>query len=223
MDKVKVIDLFCGAGGLSYGLSMAGYEIIAAIDNCKSSLETYRKNHDVEYVLNRNLNRNDLTPTELKRIIGNTTIDFVVGGPPCQGFSKASMNPKARPNYGKGSYGRRDSRRSLYRQFFDYISYFKPRVFLMENVPSFKTKTNGYYRKQIEILARKLDYSIEFVRLNAAKYGVPQKRHRLFVIGVQDGGPIPQIEPSHDKNADEYNSYYSVGDAILLKMGKEGQ
>jgi DNA (cytosine-5)-methyltransferase 1 len=223
MTDPTTINLFCGAGGMSTGFKQAGFDIIAAIDNDGHAVRTFETNHpDVQHVLRRSLERNDLNPRELEETIGLSTIDLLIGGPPCQGFSLASMNPNAKATFGPNKH-KRDSRNSLYRRFFDYIEHFKPSVFVMENVPTLRRKTNGYYETQIEKLAKKLEYGVSFWKLNAADYGVPQTRTRLFVIGFTDNMEMQIPAPTNSSEGKNLPKHITVREAILdlppLKAG----
>ncbi len=210
--KMNVIDLFCGAGGMSTGFIEAGFNIIAAVDFDTNSVETINRNHDVKYTAVRNLEW--FKPRTLAGQLNQEIVNVIVGGPPCQGFSTASMNPGAKPNYGPNS--KYDERNSLYRRFFDFVDYFKPRFFVMENVPGIRSRGNGkFYRKAIA-RGKELGYKIHEWKLVAAQFGVPQFRRRIFLVGVKDDKEILKPEPTHHPiNSSNDEKYVSVGEAIL--------
>ncbi len=167
---MKIIDLFSGAGGLSKGFEMAGYQVILGIDNYEYALETFYKNHR-----NSSSLKLDLHKPPPKKLINELKdeIDGVIGGPPCQGFSDA-----------KGSRNTKDPRNNLVPQFINWINNIHPTFFVMENVTGIKTIEKGqFFKKTIEKL-RRLGYVVQYKVLHAASYGVPQKRERMFVIGI---------------------------------------
>jgi len=212
VDEMNVIDLFCGAGGMSTGFIEAGFNVIAAVDFDLNSIETIKRNHDVNFTAVRNLEW--FKPRTLAGQLNQEVVDIVVGGPPCQGFSTASMNPEARPNYGpKPKY---DGRNSLYLRFFDFVDYFKPLFFVMENVPGIRSRGNGkFYRKAIS-RGEELGYKIHEWKLIAAQFGVPQFRKRIFLVGVKDDSELLKPEPTHHPyNSSNDEKYISVGEAIL--------
>jgi DNA (cytosine-5)-methyltransferase 1 len=183
-DKINVIDLFCGCGGMSKGLSDAGLHIIAGIDIWDKAILSYKKNFD-HHAICEDLTK--LPPEKWNELYNtkNETIDFIVGGPPCQGFSIA------------GKRDIKDPRNSLFMEFVKYIDYFHPRAFIMENVIgilSMKTLTN---EKVIDIILDELsrNYNCIVCKLYASDFEVPQNRRRTIIIGLRkDLEKIP-IEP----------------------------
>ncbi len=209
-DKLTAIDLFCGAGGMSTGFIEAGFDIIGAIDFDYDSIETLKQNHNVGFTAVKNLER--YKPTSLENQLEQKSVDIVIGGPPCQGFSTASMN--AKPNYGPNS--KYDERNSLYLRFFDFVQFFKPQFFVMENVPGIRSRGNGkFYNKAID-RGKTLGYNIHEWKLLAAQFGVPQFRKRIFLVGVRDDSELSKPEPTHHPIESANNEkYISVGEAIL--------
>lgn len=172
----NVVDLFCGAGGLSKGFEWAGYNVIAANDNYKQACETYRNNHPSTTLI-----EGDITKSEVKKslfdAIKGKDIDIIVGGPPCQGFSHA---------------GKRlvdDPRNFLFKEFVEIVKKVKPKVVVLENVEGILTMNNGKSFESIKESFRELGYTLEGRKLHAVKYGVPQKRKRVVMIGILDGDP----------------------------------
>jgi len=170
---MNLIDLFAGCGGLSLGFEMAGFKIPLAIEKDEWASETYKYNHPTTKVLTEDITEiNDLE----KLLEDNIIIDGIIGGPPCQGFSLSGNRDSS------------DPRNSLFMQFVRFVRNFKPKFFVMENVTgilSMKTK-NGELVKDI-ILSEFIDsnYNVEIFKLNAAEYGVPQSRNRVFFIGIR--------------------------------------
>jgi DNA (cytosine-5)-methyltransferase 1 len=182
--KLKFIDVFSGCGGLSYGVEMAGLECLAAVDFNAIAIETFNLNHQSSVGLQRDLTK--FEPNELAEIIGVTEVDLVVGGPPCQGFSTARTQ-------GGGNFGKEimdDPRRDLYKRFLKYVEFFKPKVFVMENVLGIKSMGSGFYFTKIQEASRSLGYSVAPVQINCWEFGVPQKRIRQLFIGTRVGLPL---------------------------------
>jgi DNA (cytosine-5)-methyltransferase 1 len=165
----RTVDLFAGCGGMSLGFQKAGYSIIAAYDNWKPAVETYRKN------FNHPIYERDLAEEEVIEEIGNLEPEVIIGGPPCQDFSSA---------------GHRDEtlgRTALSKTYTDIVAAARPRYFVMENVPRIRA-SNTY--KYIYERMKKVGYGLTEKVLDASYCGVPQKRKRMFLIGhlgAEDG------------------------------------
>lgn len=182
--NLQFIDVFSGCGGLSYGLEMAGLECLAAVDFNATAIETFNLNHKHQVGLKRDLTQ--FEPEELAEIMGAQEIDLVVGGPPCQGFSKARTQ-------GGGNFGKEfveDPRRDLYKRFLKHVEFFKPKIFVMENVLGINSMGSGIYLTKIQEASRELGYSVAPVQLNCWEFGVPQKRIRQLFIGTRVGLPL---------------------------------
>lgn len=172
----KLLDLFCGAGGLSLGFEWAGYDIVAANDNFKQACQTYRANHK-----NTILVEGDITDKNTQKKLLETSqgkkIDIIVGGPPCQGFSHA----------GKRTID--DPRNFLYKEFLNIVKKIKPKVFVMENVEGILTINDGKTYEEIKNNFKKLGYFVSGQKMHAVMFGVPQKRKRVVIIGTLQGNP----------------------------------
>lgn len=166
----KCIDLFAGAGGLSLGLEMAGWATELAVEFDKTACATYRRNFEGVQVIDR-----DVRGVDWSHLRGS--IDLVAGGPPCQPFSVAG-NQKANT----------DSRDML-PEFVRAVIEIEPELFLMENVAGLASKRHLPYLKRNIALLEKLGYNVNFKVLNAAHFGVPQERLRVFVIGSKRAIP----------------------------------
>jgi DNA (cytosine-5)-methyltransferase 1 len=155
-----VVDLFCGAGGLSLGFVQAGYEVVLAVDNNNVALKTYAANLGTHSI---NL--------DLSAEIDWPSPTVVVGGPPCQGFSSAGLR-KAK-----------DYRNSLVSCFAQHVIKLRPTAFVFENVEGFLTAEQGV--GVIELLTPLIaaGYRIHLRKINAANYGIPQHRKRVIAIG----------------------------------------
>jgi Alw26I/Eco31I/Esp3I family type II restriction m6 adenine DNA methyltransferase len=170
MEKIRVIDLFFGAGGLSHGFREAGCQILLGLDNFKHALTTYQNNTPEAYVI-----YGDIREAAIKEALYNKvkTIDIgiVIGGPPCQGYSHAGWRIID------------DPRNLLFKEFVQIIKEKNPLVFLMENVEGMLTINSGKtYVSMIECF-KEIGYDVIGKTLNAAEYGIPQRRKRVFIIG----------------------------------------
>lgn len=171
--KSTFIDLFCGAGGMSYGFEMAGFKSVLAIDNWQDALDTYNHNNPGSKTLCADLSAIDIEKTA--KDFGIKHVDLIIGGPPCQGFSVA---------------GKRivdDIRNKLYKSFVAFVKYFSPKVFVMENVPNILTIGDGIVRESILADFRSLGYNVEYKVLTASDFGVPQNRRRAIFVGTKQG------------------------------------
>jgi DNA (cytosine-5)-methyltransferase 1 len=182
------IDLFAGAGGLSIGLEKAGLKSIAATDWDHWSCETLRANHPGMPVFEGDIV--DINLDEFAETIGTKQVDLIVGGPPCQGFSQL------------GKQDANDPRNQLWREYMRFVAYFKPRMFLMENVPQLLTSQEF---EQILEAAENLGYTVRYKVLHAVDYGVPQKRKRAIILGSKIGIPT-HPEPTHI-SPEQYNLF----------------
>ncbi len=173
MNKsLTCLDLFCGCGGLSLGFHRAGFNVLAGIDAWKDALVTHEKNLPDSKAVFADLFK--FTPEELKRDHGIKSVDVIVGGPPCQGFSIA---------------GKRivdDKRNKLYKSFVEFVRFYKPRAFVMENVPNLLSLADGIVRDAIIKDFTDIGYHVSYKILTASDYGTPQNRRRVFFIGFRD-------------------------------------
>lgn len=170
--RPRVLDLFSGCGGLSYGLTKAGFDIVAGVDNCADALVTFERNHPgAKSAL---VDLGNFSPDDIEKIAGSD-IDVVVGGPPCQGFS---ISGKRNPD---------DPRNKLYIGFIEVVAYYKPKAFILENVPNLISMAGGNVKDEIIKEFTALGYNVQYKVLLASDYGVPQNRKRVFFVGVRDG------------------------------------
>ena len=173
MKQYTVLDLFCGCGGLSLGFEQAGFDVLAGIDVWKDALVTYQANHTNSKAIQADLMT--LRPEEVSKTIGASSVDVIIGGPPCQGFSIA---------------GKRiidDERNKLYKSFVRMVEYFKPKAFVMENVPNILSMGDGIIRDSIINDFEKLGCNVSTKVLLASNYGVPQNRRRAVFVGLRNG------------------------------------
>jgi len=166
-NKLNFIEVCAGCGGLSLGLIKAGFNPILLNDNNKDCCKTLKFNHPDVNVICSSMDKIDFTEYINK-------IDLFVGGVPCQSFSHAGLRK-----------GLEDPRGLLMMKFIDILNLIKPKVFMIENVKGFLTHNKG---KTIELIIKTLNennlYNINYKCLDASKYDVPQKRERVFIVGV---------------------------------------
>lgn len=179
----NIIDLFCGAGGSSTGFKLAGFNLVGALDYNKKAVETHKLNYPECKTVVADITQ--LNPKEFSDLIGNEKVDVLIGSPPCQTFSSLSQGKIK--SLGKDI--KKDIRNYYYKNYLDYISFFKPKIFLMENVPGFQTRFEGtIFRDFLEYLHKNHpQYNVKYKVLDASNYGVPQSRKRLFVCGYLEG------------------------------------
>lgn len=189
-NNLNVIDLFCGAGGMSEGFQQAGFNVVLGIDHIPTFVETFKKNHKNAEGISGDIR--ELSVEKLKKIVGDKKIDVIVGGPPCQGFSMA------------GRRDQKDPRNSLFMEFVRIVNGFKPKYFVMENVKgmlSMKTAKGENVINLIEEEFKKIGYKVKYEVLIAADYGVPQKRQRLIIIGTNTKKGITYPKQTHSELA----------------------
>lgn len=167
------IDLFCGAGGMSKGFEMAGFQPVLAVDNWQDALDTYRYNNPDVRTLCADLS--SINVEDVAQTYNLHEVDLIIGGPPCQGFSVA---------------GKRivdDVRNKLYKSFVSFVKYYSPRAFVMENVPNILSIGQGAVKESIVKDFTSLGYTVDYKVLLASDYGVPQNRRRAIFVGVKKG------------------------------------
>jgi DNA (cytosine-5)-methyltransferase 1 len=191
---MKVFDLFCGTGGFSKGLensSAGNFDVRFGIDLLDTSVKTFKLNHANAIGLSgdiRSIRRHEVADlTKIKK--GN--LDVLIGGPPCQGFS--SIRPFR-------SSSEDDPRNSLFEEYASFVNFFRPKVFVLENVSGLATYKKGLTLEMMQECFALIGYETDWRILNAAHYGVPQKRERFIMIGVENGGRISFPKPTHIYN-----------------------
>lgn len=181
MNKLRCVDLFAGAGGFSLAAKNAGITVVAAIEKNAYACVTYRKNLIKDKLKTVLYEKDilDLTPQEVLTTHFSDTdpCDLVLGGPPCQGFSTHRINDA----------GIDDPRNKLVLRYFEYVATLRPKVFLMENVPGILWPRHKTFLQAFYAEGKKAGYTIEAaVTLDARDYGVPQRRKRVFILGVRE-------------------------------------
>lgn len=180
-QQITAVDLFSGAGGFSLAAYNAGINVLAAIEHNDHACATYRNNLIERMGLGTHLYNNDinaLIPGQLLNEIPALAngCDLVVGGPPCQGFSAHRFKDK----------GVDDPRNELLIRYFEFVETLQPTVFLVENVPGLLWERHEDYLARFKAAAANAGYRLfDPVVLNASDYGVPQRRRRVFILGVK--------------------------------------
>lgn len=207
LDSFNFVDLFAGCGGMSEGFIMNGFKLLAANEVDKNIMLTNKFNHS-RYTDEKKIILGDVTTEEVKAQIIDAckghSVDVVIGGPPCQGFSYAGWRD---PN---------DKRNQLFREFVALVKENRPKFFVMENVPGILTMRKGDAIKEIINAFEVIGYKVNNpIRLNAAQFGVPQKRKRVVIIGSLDSNiSIEQPQPLFEEKSDSLPGFVTVRDAI---------
>jgi DNA (cytosine-5)-methyltransferase 1 len=197
---MNVVSLFCGAGGLDLGFIQAGHKVIWASDIDEHAVETYKHN------ISNHVHLADIREIDASLI---PDCDIVVGGFPCQGFSVANMGRSAN-----------DSRNQLYLELLRVIREKAPAFFLAENVKGLLSLEKGQVFQAILGDFSALGYVVKHRVLNAADYGVPQKRERLIIVGVRNdiefdfNFPAPTHAPREKATLLGLQPWVSIGDAL---------
>jgi len=188
---MKVFDLFCGTGGFSKGLensNVGDFDVRFGIDLLDTSVQTFKLNHNSAVALSKDIRAVRRHEVEVLTGIKKGELDVLVGGPPCQGFS--SIRPFRSSNDD-------DPRNSLFEEYASFVNYFRPKVFVLENVVGLATHKKGITLEIMQECFKNIGYETDWKLLNAAHFGVPQKRQRFVMIGVEKGGNIQFPKPTH--------------------------
>ena len=214
-SHLQLLDLFAGSGGLSLGFDQAGFKTSFMIDSCPQSVETLKKNFQKNNPLVFNEDLEKFTPLDFKRNIARKDIDIIIGGPPCQGWSLAGR-AKIRSLKEKVQSIFDDPRNRLYKKFINYVKVFQPVVCLMENVPGMTSHTNINVADRVARDITRQGYNVTWEILDAVNYGVPQKRKRIFFIGVRKDLNLKFIMPKWlTSNKNRLYPLRTVRDAIM--------
>lgn len=211
MSQGTVIDLFCGAGGLSEGFRQAGYRVLAGNDFFDAAGETFAATHREAKFLPGAIQQ--YSPKDFLEAAGLTSgeLDVLVGGPPCQGFSVY--------NHQRGLH---DERSSLYREYLRIVAGLRPNWIVLENVTGMTSAGGGAAVNAIVEGLRDLGYSVESKVLRAEEYGVPQERRRLVFMGNRLGLPIAYPKPTHGPGLLPFVTIdEAIGDLPSLSNGEE--
>ena len=187
MDNLTVLDLFSGCGGMSWGLSKAGFKVLAGIDNWEPALNTFSFNHPESQIINGDMTR--LNPEDVMEELHlkKGELDCIVGGPPCQGFSK---------NVPSSYRFLEDPRNQLFRDFLRFVKTLYPKTVCMENVAEIYNAYSGAVRDEIIDILYEAGYEVEVKVIYAPDYGVPQRRRRCFFSSIKNRSVSYIFSPS---------------------------
>lgn len=171
----KILDLFCGAGGFSYGLEQNKlFKTLIGLDFEKSAIETFKYNFPEAKGICADITEEE-TKVNLIKLAKKLKINMIIGGPPCQGFSLKGKN-----------LGLKDPRNFLFLEYLELVRALKPELFIIENVKNLYSSANGYFKNEIIKNIEDLGYLVNCEILNAKDYQVPQNRERVFFIAHKD-------------------------------------
>lgn len=217
-SKYTVIDLFSGIGGFALGFEQAGWDTVLSVDYDKNVAATHKHNYPHIPYLNGDLSSREIIDA-IVEVNEDREVGIVVGGPPCQGFS---VFGKRRFVKTKGWDPHKDSRNKLVFSFIEIVQKVQPRWFVMENVPGMATAGNGYFLKKILEDFKSAGYeNVEARILNAADYGVPQKRRRLLIIGNRTGNIIPWPKKKFFENPKDWQDPYRGIDEVISDLASD--
>lgn len=204
MNKLTFIDLFSGAGGFLLGFMNAGYIPLTSVEFWQPAIDTHKQNYPNIPVIEQDIR--SIKNFELAEFRNQT--DVIIGGPPCQGFSTIGKRLV------------KDPRNELVFEFIRFVDTIKPKIFLMENVRGLLSANNGIVKESIINEFSTIGYNVISKVLCAADFGVPQKRYRLFFLGVRkDLG----LKPTFPEPICTPEEYITVGDSIMDLVGKENK
>lgn len=191
----SVVSAFSGCGGLDLGFKEAGFELVYACDNDAAAVDCYSRNVD------RNVFARDVTSSEFHADIANIgACDVVLGGFPCQGFSKAGPKQEA------------DERNTLYIEVRRIVAKLRPIVFIAENVDGIRQNFGGAFLKKIISDFEQIGYEVDHQILDAAAFGVPQYRRRAFFVGTRQGSGHTFAWPRPTHRAATRNGEFKVAE-----------
>lgn len=208
-ESMVVIDLFCGAGGLSYGFQQAGFVCALGIDHAADACATHAANLwsktcclDIRTIQE---------PRQFLETLGIPRVDVIIGGPPCQGFSLVGRGKVK--SLSAVMQARIYEQNYLYREFVRFVQVLRPLVFVMENVPHLRSFADGIIAQAIAQDFHALEYNVVPPQvLEASRYGVPQRRHRLFIIGTRLDQPYCFPRPTHGERLPVRTLATAIGD-----------
>lgn len=166
------VDLFCGAGGMTLGAKLAGINVVFAVESDPHAAETYAANHPEVQLFRKDIRK--LRKIPVSKGVQQTVL---FGGPPCQGFSTSNQRTRGRANQDNW----------MFKEFIRLARSWQPDWIVFENVKGILETEQGAFLEMILADFRKLGYTVTAGKLDAAHFGVPQHRERLFVIGSRTG------------------------------------
>ncbi len=201
------IDLFAGAGGLSWGIHQAGFQCLVSVDFDASMCETLGANKCAQEVLNLDLTASQAVEQVCERVeslLRGKQLDLCAGGPPCQGFSTA------------GNWDQTDPRNNLFKPFLEVVNRLRPANVLIENVPGIKSMMKGAVFKKIISRLEGMDYEVKHAFLKAEAFGVPQRRRRVFIFASLARKDITLPEPLFGESGENQSLFRIDGEFVQL-------
>ncbi len=223
-NKYSVAELFCGCGGFSHGFALTQrFNVVFGNDVKREALNTFKLNHrnGLRHPLTMLKDIRAVADSDLQKLIeesANGSLDCLIGGPPCQGFSQMRRTEERKGSelVRFGGYNRldQDSRNDLVLRFLEVAQVLHPKVIVIENVPQMLTHhyggTQGGLVIHVERLLEEMGYSVNYKVLNAANYGVPQLRERAIILASRLG----EINLPTPRYGDKLKPYITVRQAI---------
>jgi DNA (cytosine-5)-methyltransferase 1 len=210
-DKPTVIDLFCGAGGLSCGFEQAGFQVLVGNDHFPSAGKTFERTHPEAKFLGGPIEDYAIEDFLKASRLKSGELDCLIGGPPCQAFSVY--------NHQRGLH---DDRASLFKEYLRLVEGLQPKWIVMENVTGIFSAGGGKAVEAIENGLNALGYDVEYRTLKAEEYGVPQERRRVVFIGNRVNKPIVWPDKTHGPDAQPHNTIRdAIGDLPQLCNGEQ--
>lgn len=211
IPKIKTLSLFSGAGGLDIGFSDVGFDIVESVEIEHKFCETLEINSGT----GKRFENSIVNCIDIRQFFANNLgkIDFIIGGPPCQTFSAAGRRVN-------GVLGTNDSRGILFREYVRLLKEISPAGFLFENVYGIVSAQSGKPWQEILDSFSKAGYKLYYRILDAADYGVPQHRERLFIVGLKDG-KFKFPRPTHGPDSLDEQPFYNAGLAVADISGSE--
>lgn len=217
----RVIDLFAGVGGLSYGFEKdSDFQVVAANEILKPMATAYSLNNPNVRMYNKDIKDFSIKDLEADLNLKKGDIDVVIGGPPCQAYSTV---------------GKRlidDPRGKLFQEYFRVLKEIKPKIFIFENVKGMLSMMGGELMKTVVSLFESIGYHVQYRVLNAADYGAPQVRERVIIVGTLEGNKFEYPQPTHCDISAEKDLFSSalkpwvtlgeaLGDLPSMRSGEE--
>lgn len=205
-NKYRILDLFSGAGGFSYGLDQVeGFETLLALDFDKYAIKTFKENFP-----NSKTICGDICDINIKndviKLSKELKINMIIGGPPCQGFSLKGKK-----------LGLDDPRNFLFLEYLEIVEQVLPKIFIIENVKNLISSNDGYFINQIYEKFNKLGYTLNHSILNSYEFGVPQSRERAIIIGTLG---LEGIDLPKSKNYEKRTVRDAISDLAFLNSGE---
>lgn len=169
--QFNILDLFCGAGGFSYGIEKcASFKTKVAVDFNQNAINTFKYNMPTTITIVGNIQDANIKQ-QIIQLVKENDVNMMIGGPPCQGFSLKGKNK-----------GLDDPRNFLFKEYLNLVSEIQPEIFVIENVKNILNSSNGWFKNEIVTSIKNLEYNVSYGVLNAKRFGVPQARERAIFI-----------------------------------------